>query len=93
MADVQPPKYVTDGKHIYLWHEEYAQMLEQGKLKESPPPTPKEAGKNMTHRQHAKLEEARKKALKEAEEAVALFKAPIAPAKLEDVFGAPPKEE
>ncbi len=88
----QYPPYVTDGSHIYIWNDEYARLLEQGKLKASPPPQPK-AQKQLSQRQQTKLEEMRKKALHDAQQAVELFKAPIAPAKLEDVFGAPPTDE
>lgn len=86
------PEYVTDGSHIYVWHEEYESLLNQGKLKASPPPSPKVL-KQMTPRQQTKLEAARRKALQDAETAVELLKVPVTQTKLEDVFGAPPKEE
>lgn len=92
----QFPKYVTDGFHTYVWHEEYVKLLDEGKLKPAEAPTPKKAD-HMTERQRTKLEAARKKALHDAEQAVALFKAPVvapvAQAKFEDVFGAEPRSE
>src|ERR1041385_3915903 len=91
----QFPQYVTDGFHIYLWNEEYIKLLDDGKLKPSDPPQPKKVDK-MTARQRTKLEAARKKALEDAKQAVALFEAPVAPVtqnKFEDVFGAEPRSE
>ncbi len=86
------PDYVTDGFHIYLWNDEFEPLLTQGKLKESEPPAPPKITA-MSPRERTKLEERRKKALEEAEAAVALFKAPIAGTKsLEDVFGSEPKD-
>jgi uncharacterized membrane-anchored protein len=89
---VKYPAYVTDGFHTYPWNDALSILLDQGKLKEAPAPAPKKE-KLLSARARTKLEEQRKQALKDAERAVELFKAPIAPAKLEDVFGSPPRDE
>lgn len=75
MADVETkyPPYVTDGNHIYLWHPEYERLFNEGKLKASEPPVIQK-NKPMSARQKTKLEEARKKALADAERAVLLLK-------------------
>lgn len=84
------PDYVTDGHHIYLWNDEYEQMLLDGKLKEcGPPEVPKK--KVLSAREKTKLEEIRKKALRDAEEAVRLYKN-AAPSS-EELFGSEPRDE
>lgn len=90
------PDYVTDGHHIYLWNDEYEVMLADGRLRPSDPPViPKIPKLNL--REKTKLEATRKKALKEAEDAVRLLKAGVLPAAVEedttlDLFGSPPHE-
>lgn len=84
------PEYVTDGSHIYLWHPEYESLLATGKLQPSGPPPPRKV-MALTPKQKAKLEEARKRALREAEAAVALFKGAGDTLASEDIFGAEPK--
>lgn len=87
----QFPQYVTDGHHIYLWHEEYEPLLKDGRLRASEPPPPRKA-RPLSARERTKLEAQRRKALQDAEAAVQLFRH-TTPADLEDVFGAPPKDE
>jgi len=72
MAVIQPPPYVTDGKHIYIWNDEYEALLADGRLRPSDPPPPPKV-KPMTPREKQKLEAARKRALKDAETAIKLF--------------------
>lgn len=91
MAETRFPEYVTDGYHIYLWHEEYEKLFTEGKLRGCEPPELPKVHK-LTQRERTKLEEARKKALKEAEAAVRLFKN-TAPADLETLFGSEPQDE
>lgn len=90
------PAYVTDGSHVYLWHDEFSDLLKKGKLQPCEAPVrPKQ--KPLTAKQQAKLEEARKKALQAAEEAVALYKNTTAAPVVHDIddpdilFGAPPQ--
>lgn len=93
MAEVTTrfPAYVTDGFHIYVWHEEYERLLKEGKLQPSDPPPPPKV-KKISPREKTKLEAIRKQALAEAERAVDLLKHTTTP-DLEDVFGSPPKDE
>lgn len=72
MADTQFPEYVTDGHHIYLWNDEYEALLADGRLKASGPPEPPKP-RPLTPGQKAQLERLRKKALKDAEDAIKLF--------------------
>lgn len=91
MAEAQEtkyPKYVTDGFHIYLWNDEFASMLGDGRLKPAEaPPTPK--AKALSPREKTKIEEMRKKALQDAENTVKVLKQDV---DLDEIFGAPPKD-
>ncbi len=90
-AQTEFPRYVTDGSHIYLWHPEYAQMLQDGRLRPSDPPPPRVA-KPPTPREKAKLDAMRKKALKDAEDAVKLLQSAVASGvDTTELFGAEPK--
>ncbi len=85
------PEYVTDGHHIYLWHEEYASMFEQGKLKACEAPLPVVAPV-LTKEEEQQVEDMRQKALKDAELAIKVYgkkKADMPPAadKMEEIFG------
>ena len=86
------PEYVTDGSHIYLWHEEYASMLEQGKLKACDPPPPVVKA-TLTTEEKEEIEKIRKKALHDAELAIKMY-GPAAQAntKMEEIFGSPPQD-
>jgi hypothetical protein len=84
------PDYVTDGHHIYPWNDELDTLLATGKLQPCAAPVPK-AVKELTPKEKAKLEDLRKKALQQAEEAVKLFKN-AAPSS-EELFGSPPNDK
>lgn len=86
------PKYVTDGSHIYLWNEEYEQMLQDGRLRPSGPPVIPKV-KPLSARERTRLEALRQQALREAEEAVELFKSTMPAKSIEDIFGAPPQDK
>lgn len=93
MAEAQVtryPEYVTDGSHIYLWNDEYAAMLADGRLKESGPPAPPVA-KEPSAREKTKIEQLRKKALEDAQNAVKVLSA--SGSDLGSLFGAEPKDE
>lgn len=89
-AENKRPDYVTDGFHIYVWHEEFEDLYKAGKLKDSDPPAPPKF-KELSPKEKVKLEEKRKKALKDAQDAVELFSNPASKTSTDDMFGAPPK--
>jgi hypothetical protein len=87
------PEYVTDGHHVYLWHEEYASMFEQGKLKACDAPAPV-VESVLTKEEQQEVEALRQKALKDAELAIKMYGKPASvkvvkddATKMEEIFG------
>lgn len=91
-APTRYPEYVTDGSHIYLWHEEFEPLFTSGRLRASDPPV-RPLVKTLSQREKTKIDAIRRKAIADAENTLKAFQSVDPSKNLEDLFGTPPQQD